>query len=43
MNTYLIAAYMIIWGLIGFYLFKMNSKISDLNSKIEQIEADIDE
>ena len=36
MNTYLVAAYMIIWGLIGLYMFKMNSKLTDLKSKVEQ-------
>lgn len=37
---YLFSAYMVIWGFISIYMFKLNGKISDIKSRMDQLTAD---
>lgn len=37
---YLFSAYMVIWGLISLYMFKLNAKITDIKSRIEQLSVE---
>lgn len=38
-TTYLFAAYMVIWGLIGFYVVRLGGKINDLTRRVKNLES----
>ncbi|MCD8492358.1 MAG: CcmD family protein [Geovibrio sp.] len=37
---YIVGAYSIIWVLLGGYMLSLGTKISDLNKRIDAVEAD---